>query len=442
MTLAQYTGLFRRRRLALLSRAAPDDHAVGVAATWDMSLDQIALRSAAAADLLELCAALGPARVPLELLARRRQSSTGRSSTSSATSCSSRTPSPSCCGSRWSSVAATACACTRCCGPSCSAARTTTHSPGPGCGRIGPDRGDARRPRRICDVVAVGVVGTTRPGPRRPPRGGGRRRARRATPGQRGPLPQRPRALPAGPGRRTARAGLRHHRVGNADPRLVPHQTHLGLVHERLGDLAAARHLQDEALALLRSAAPRDPLLEAVTLMRLGGVLACRRDLPPALDAFQQALAVLARVDAPHETGRCLTEVALVQWMSGHPLPARAHFERAIAVLDAAVGSEHPDAAHARSGPRWSCRTWTGRGGARSAVGGRAAFTQARGPVHPDVAHAHDKLAYMVRPAGRLHRAGLEGHGRALAILQDVTARPRGARHAPDQHGRGAPDPR
>jgi DNA-binding SARP family transcriptional activator/tetratricopeptide (TPR) repeat protein len=421
MTLAQYAGLFRRRRLALLSRAAPDDHAAGVAATWDMSLDQIALRSAAAADLLELCAALGPARVPLELLAQAAPALDG--------------PLADVVGDELLLEDTIA-----------ELLRFSVVFRGRDGLRVHPllravvlgrQNDDAlARARLRADQVLARATPADPDAPATWSRWAwwvphaldlaGRHEvvgdAARAVP----LLANAARYLSARALFLSARDAAQRALVcataawGNADPRLVPHQTHLGLLHERLGDLSAARHLQEEALALLRSAPPCDPLLEAVTLMRLGGVLACQRDLPPALDAFQQALAVLARVDAPHETGRCLTEVALVHWMSGHLPPARARFERAIAVLDGTVGPEHPDAAHARSGLAIVLQD-LGRVEEAYALQSQvvAAFRRARGPVHPDVAHAYDKLAYMAGLLGR-HRVGLEGHACALAILQDI----------------------
>ena len=137
MTLAQYAGLFRRRRLALLSRAAPDDHAVGVAATWDMSLDRIAARSPPRQTCWSCAPPSGPPASHWSCSPARPRPSTGRWPPSSATSCSSRTRSPSCCASRWCSATAPDCACTPCCGPSCSAASTTPSSTGPGCARTG-----------------------------------------------------------------------------------------------------------------------------------------------------------------------------------------------------------------------------------------------------------------------------------------------------------------
>ena len=421
MTLAQYAGLFRRRRLALLTRAAPGDHAVGVAATWDMSLDRIALRSPAAAHLLELCAALGPARIPLELLAGAAAALDG--------------PLAAVVGDellledtiaellRFSVVFRDR-----------TGLRVHPLLRAVVLGRL--DDTELDRTRLRADRVTTLLTPADPDDPASWPRwawwvphaldlaarhtaAGDSERAVRLLADAACYLSARALFRAAHDAARRALA-CAVAAWGDDDPRLVPHQTLLGLVDERLGDLPTARGRQERALILLQSTRECGSRLEAVTLMRLGGVLACQRDLAPALDAFRQALGILERVDAPHDTGRCLTEIALVEWMSGRPLRARATFDRAIAVLDPAVGQEHADTVHARSGLAVVMQDLgmvEQAHALQSTVA--AALEAARGAGHPDVAHAHDKLAYMAGLLGR-HRDSLAGHATALAVLQDV----------------------
>jgi DNA-binding SARP family transcriptional activator len=421
MTLAQYAGLFRRRRIALLSRSAPDDHAVGVAATWDMSLDTIALRAPAAAELLELCCALGPARVPLDLLTGAVDVLDGPLGAVVADELLLEDMIAELL--RFSVV-----------GRGRDGLLVHPLLRAVVLGRLPADRLDRARLR--ADAVL------TRAMPAAPEDPATWMRWARWVPHA---LDLAGRHAESGDGERAvplfanasrylgARALFRTARTaadralacaaaawGDTDQRLVQHRTHLGLMYERLGDLPAARRLQEEALELLRARAPDDPRPQAAVLMRLGGVLACQRDLLPALAAFQQVRALLADADAPHETGRCLAEMALVQWMLGRPEAALEHFDAAIATLDATVGRDHPDTVHARSGLAVVLQDLDQVGEAyalQSAV--VTSLTAVLGPAHPDVAHAHDKLGYMAGLLGR-HQAALDGHTRASAILQDV----------------------
>ena len=204
------------------------------------------------------------------------------------------------------------------------------------------------------------------------------------------------------------------------DPRLGPLHSQLGLILEHLGNLDAARRRQEQALVLLERGGDRRSPLMATLLMRLGRVLCCQRDLVPAIRSYERALAVLAHVDAPLEEGRCLTDLALATWMSGHPEQALAIFDRALALLDDRVGADHPDAAHARSG-RAVVLQDLGHVEQAYALQSEAAavLVACCGERHPDVAHALDKLGYMAGLLGRWQES-IDRHRRAMTILADV----------------------
>ena len=71
--LAAYLALFRERKLALFQPGTSgSDEEATVATTWDISFEQARKDSSAAADLLRLCAFLGPDDIPMEVIARQR----------------------------------------------------------------------------------------------------------------------------------------------------------------------------------------------------------------------------------------------------------------------------------------------------------------------------------------------------------------------------------
>ena len=66
--LAGYLGLFRERKLALFQNETSVSDEATVATTWDISFEQARKDSSAAADLLRLCAFLGPDDIPMEVI--------------------------------------------------------------------------------------------------------------------------------------------------------------------------------------------------------------------------------------------------------------------------------------------------------------------------------------------------------------------------------------
>jgi hypothetical protein len=69
MTVDDYLTALRTQAKELLATAKPANYPVSVAATWTVSMNQLREQSPVAADLLELCAFIGPEPIPLSLLA-------------------------------------------------------------------------------------------------------------------------------------------------------------------------------------------------------------------------------------------------------------------------------------------------------------------------------------------------------------------------------------
>ena len=422
MSLAHYAGIFDHRRLALLSRAVPDDHRLGVAATWAMSLDQIAGRAPAAAALLDLCAALGPADVPLELLSGAAPSLSGVLAGVVADELALEDAIAELL--RFSLVAR-------------HGSRLSLHPLLRAVLRERLRAGAVEAARlRVDRILTAGM-------PADPERAAewprwswwvphaldvAAHHDEAGEPARAVPLLfaaaryLRARAIyPAA--RDTAERALdAAHRAGGTDDLLLADLTsHLGLVLEHLGsDLPAARRHQEHALDLIRGAGGTGTVAEATVLVRLGGVLCCQRDLVPAVAAYERALAVLGPDVATREAGCCLTDLALAHWMAGRPALALATFDRAVAILDGCVGARHPAMAHARSGQAVVLQDLGDVERAHALQSTVVAtLVDAYGEQHPDVAHALDKLAYMAGLLGR-RQDGIAGHGRALAILEGV----------------------
>ena len=69
LSLAGYVGLFRDRAAELLARGRPHDYPATVATTWSLAFEAVEECSPLGAALLRLCSFLGPAGIPMSLLA-------------------------------------------------------------------------------------------------------------------------------------------------------------------------------------------------------------------------------------------------------------------------------------------------------------------------------------------------------------------------------------
>lgn len=421
MSLSRYLEVFRRRRLALLARAVPSDHRAGVATTWELSFDQIAARSKVAAELLQVCASLGPADITFDMLtgAAEHLDEPLRGSVGDELALEDAV------GELLSFSLV-----------SRDGQAVRLH---PLVREVLTERQggvEQARRRRAADAM-VHTLSPSAPGDPRQWAAWSRwvphaldLADRHESAGDHGSavplLHAAGRYLGARALYRTARdvleAAVRCGEMcwGAGDPRLAALHSELGLVLEKLGDLPRSRRLQETALRLLDAAGRSGTPEAARVLVRLGGVLACQRDLRPALLAQQRALAILDPATSPLEVGQCLTDLGLTQWMTGALLAARATFDRAITVLDAAVGPLAPEAAHARSGQAVVLQDLGALPEALAVQSGVVASVQASmGPRHPDTAHALDKEASLLRLVGR-GRDSARGHLAASLILSEV----------------------
>jgi tetratricopeptide (TPR) repeat protein len=115
------------------------------------------------------------------------------------------------------------------------------------------------------------------------------------------------------------------------------------LVGQRRGDLDAGLRWGTTALALAKGL-PAEPTPEASALTSIGVLLHARSELPEALDHFERALAIDERAlgsDHP-QVARLLRHLGHVLRDQGKLAEALDHQRRALAVLERALGPRHP----------------------------------------------------------------------------------------------------
>lgn len=127
----------------------------------------------------------------------------------------------------------------------------------------------------------------------------------------------------------------------------------LGAVHQRLGNLSAARRCLEQALALWQQALGTDEDANvARALHNLAAALQGQRNLSGAEDALKRALAIFARVLGPGDhlpVADSLYGLACVLAERRDLEGARAAVTRSIAIWTSLLGPEHPDLADARA---------------------------------------------------------------------------------------------
>jgi tetratricopeptide (TPR) repeat protein len=188
---------------------------------------------------------------------------------------------------------------------------------------------------------------------------------------------------------------------------LAVHRLVQAWVRARL-DRQAQQHWAAVAVRLVRAAFPLDS----------GDVQAwptCARLLPHALATADHAANLAAD---PETTADLLTRAGVYLWWRAEHREARQLFERALAILEARFGPDHPSVA----------ATLNNLGNVLRGLGElRAAHTHNQraqviletqlGPDHPDTASNLDNLGLMLRRLGELP-AARDAHQRALAIRE------------------------
>jgi Tfp pilus assembly protein PilF len=194
----------------------------------------------------------------------------------------------------------------------------------------------------------------------------------------------------------------------------------LGIAQWELGDLAAARASIERALAIDEAAyGPGHPEL-ATALNNLGAILGELGEVAAARASVERALAIDEAAYGPGhpEVANTLNNLGAVQRRLGELPAARATLEHALAIEEAAYGPDHPEVGDILSNLGIVQRQLSDLPAARASAERALAIKQAAyGHGHPDLASILNHLGAVQRELGEIPaaRATLE---RALAIKQ------------------------
>jgi tetratricopeptide (TPR) repeat protein len=198
--------------------------------------------------------------------------------------------------------------------------------------------------------------------------------------------------------------------------------TDTGVYLRARAELGPARTVLEQALAVRESVLGPDHADVAVTLTNLGTVLRRLGEPVSACRALRQALAIRERAlgsDHP-DVARTLTHLGTALRDVGDLPEAEAVLERALAIREAALGPDHPDVAVTLTYLGAVLRRRGEPTGARRVLERALAINHtAFGPQHPKLAVTLAHLGHAFRDLGDLTQARA-AHKRALAIRQSI----------------------
>jgi Tfp pilus assembly protein PilF len=175
------------------------------------------------------------------------------------------------------------------------------------------------------------------------------------------------------------------------------------------------RHVTDAALV-------REDARAATLSNNLGYHLKMLGDYAGARPHLERALAIFERVlgsDHP-DTAASLNNLGYLLWARGDYAGARPYLERALAIQEATLGPDHPDTATSLNNLGLLLKTMGDYAGARPFLErALAIYEQALGPDHPLIATSLNNLGELLRAMG--DDAGARPYfERALAIREQV----------------------
>ena len=163
-----------------------------------------------------------------------------------------------------------------------------------------------------------------------------------------------------------------------------------------------------------------DPEATAGLLTRMGAYLWRRVEPEQARQLFERALTILeAQLGPDHpDVARSLNNIGNALRARGELPAARTHYERALTILAARVGPDHLDVGRALNNLAAALGGLGELPAARDTHLRAQAILEARlGPDHPETASNLDNLGLVLRRLGEL-AAARDAHQRALAIRQ------------------------
>jgi len=137
---------------------------------------------------------------------------------------------------------------------------------------------------------------------------------------------------------------LQENNLGPDHPRLASTLDNLGLVTRKLGSFSRARECSQRAIELYSQSLGPDHLRLVAPLRNLGNIARERGELPLALDLLTRALTIQEREsDDARALAHALHDLANVYGRLGDLDSAQLHFDRALELLEGALGADHPD---------------------------------------------------------------------------------------------------
>ncbi len=192
---------------------------------------------------------------------------------------------------------------------------------------------------------------------------------------------------------------------GPDDPHVAIWLSNLGVAMEDLGDFAGAKTCLERALRVDEAAYGPDHPDVAIRVNNLGNVLQDLGDLAGAEACFERALKIDEAAYGPDHPNVAATvnNLGAVLRALGDLACAKAYFERALKIDETAYGADHPNVATTVSNLGSVLRDLGDLAGAK-ACGERALkITEvAYGPDHPDVAIRVSNLGNVLQDLGDL----------------------------------------
>jgi tetratricopeptide (TPR) repeat protein len=207
--------------------------------------------------------------------------------------------------------------------------------------------------------------------------------------------------------------------LGPEHPYTATNLNNLANVFREEGDLTGARPLYERALAIREKALGPEHPDTAQSLNNLAAVVEEQGDFAGALSLHERALEIRETVLGPEhpETATSLNNLARLLSDQGDFAGARPLCERALAICEKALGPEHPDTATSLNNLAGLLSKQGDFVGARPLCERALAIREkALGPEHPDTANSLQNLAALLWNQGDLGRARLLQE-RALASL-------------------------
>jgi len=209
---------------------------------------------------------------------------------------------------------------------------------------------------------------------------------------------------------------------GPEHPRVAVRANNIGLILKAQGDLPGALDFAKRALAIdERAYGPEHPRV-ATLANNVGMILKDQGDLPRALEYAKRSLEIDEKAYGPEHPKVAIRagNIGTILQAQGDSPEALEHAKRALAIHEKAYGPEHPAVATGANNIGQILQAQGDLPGAlEHAKRALAISEEAYGPEHPDVATSANNIGLMMQAQGDLPGA-LEYITRALRILEST----------------------